>query len=439
MNRNSVLPPIGPPVPVVLPPLVDVRLENGLRVIAARHASTPMTELRLAIPLRVESFADAAVQEVLAASLLGHASPGERGPAYDGLAASGSLMSATRSARWLGVAGSGPSSVLPLQLDVLARSLTRPRFTDDVVRAVTVRARGQLAATRAQPQLMASEALVEHLYGPMPQMQDVPREADLAAVGHEQVLLAHHRCVRPDRAALILVGDLDPDLAVEQVARAFAEWEAAGTATRETTGGPLLPRPRARTIARVPRPGATQTQIRLVRPGLARTDPGFAALTLANIVFGGYFSSRLVAEVRERHGLAYRCESVFRDHLDQLVVAVEADTATEHGRRTLDHLRAQLRRMRAQPPTSAEIEAARRYVTGMTALAASSQQGWASSLMLALATGQEPERIGRILDDFTAVTEDDVAAAAGRFFDPDDFHGVVLGDSPTPFETEAFL
>ncbi|WP_329202934.1 MULTISPECIES: M16 family metallopeptidase [unclassified Streptomyces] len=432
------LPPIGPPVPVGLPPLADVRLESGLRVIAARHASTPMTELRLAIPLHVESFADAAVQEVLAASLLGHTAAGEQGPADDDLAASGSLLSATRSARWLGVAGSGPSSLLPLQLDVLARSLVRPRFTDDVVRAVMVRARGQLAATRAQPQLIASEALVEHLYGPLPQMQDVPREADLAAVGHEQVRLAHHQCVRPDRAALILVGDLDPDLAVEQVTRAFAEWEAAGT-TWETTEGPLLPQPRARTIARVPRPGATQTQIRLVRPGLARTDPGFAALTLANIVFGGYFSSRLVAEVRERHGLAYRCESVFRDHLDQLVVAVEADTATEHGRRTLDHLRAQLRRMRTEPPTSAEIEAARRYVTGMTALAASSQQGWASSLMLALATGQEPERISRILDDFTSVTENDVAAAAGRFFDPDDFHGVVLGDSPTPFETETFL
>ncbi|MER5772985.1 pitrilysin family protein [Streptomyces sp. NPDC002039] len=438
MNRNSVLPPIGPPVPVVLPPLADVRLENGLRVIAARHASTPMTELRLAIPLHVESFADVAVQEVLAASLLGHTAAGEQGPADDRPAASGSLLTATRSARWLGVAGSGPSSLLPLQLDVLARSLVRPRFTDDVVRAVTVRARGQLAATRAQPQLIASEALVEHLYGPLPQMQDVPREADLAAVGHEQVRLAHRQCVRPDRAVLILVGDFDPDPAVEQVIRAFAEWKAAGT-TWETTRGPLLPQPRARTIARVPRPGATQTQIRLVRPGLARTDPGFAALTLANIVFGGYFSSRLVAEVRERHGLAYRCESVFRDHLDQLVLAVEADTATEHGARTLDHLRAQLRRMRTQPPTSAEIEAARRYVTGMTALAASSQQGWASSLMLALATGQEPERISRILDDFTAVTEADVAAAAGRFFDPDDFHGVVIGDSPTPFETESFL
>ncbi|WP_327286330.1 MULTISPECIES: pitrilysin family protein [unclassified Streptomyces] len=438
MNRNSVLPPIGPPVPVALPPLADVRLDNGLRVIAARHASTPMTELRLAIPLHVESFADAAVQEVLAASLLGHTAPGEHGRADDGLAASGSILSASRSARWLGVAGSGPSSVLPLQLDVLARSLTRPRFTDEVVRAVTVRARGQLAATRAQPQLIASEALVEHLYGPLPQMQDVPREADLAAVGPEQVRLAHHRCVRPDRAALILVGDLDPDRAVEQAARAFAEWEAVGTTTQEATG-PLLPHLRDRTIARVPRPGATQTQIRLARPGLARTDPGFAALTLANIVFGGYFSSRLVAEVRERHGLAYRCESVFRDHLDQLVVAVEADTATEHGSRTLDHLRAQLRRMSQEPPTPAEIEAARRFVTGMTALATSSQQGWAGSLMLALATGQQPERISRILDDFTAVTEDDVAAAAGRFFDPDDFHGVVLGDTPIPSKTETVL
>lgn len=54
-----------------------------------------MTELRLAIPLHVESFADAAVQEVLAASLLGHTAPGEHGRADDGLAASGSILSAS--------------------------------------------------------------------------------------------------------------------------------------------------------------------------------------------------------------------------------------------------------------------------------------------------------------------------------------------------------
>ncbi|MFD0375087.1 M16 family metallopeptidase [Streptomyces sp. NPDC127112] len=437
MNDHDVLPPIGPPVPVAMPPMADVRLGNGLRVIAVRHASTPLTELRLAIPLDTESFAEAAVQEVLTASLLGHSGPGERGPADQGLAASGGMLSASRSARWLGVTGSGP--VLPLLLDVLALSLTRPRFTDEVVRAVTVRAQGQVAATRTQPQLIASEALVEHLYGSLPQMQDVPRAADLAAVTPDEVHLAHRRWVRPDQAVLIVVGDLHPARAVEQAERALSGWERAGGTPRQAAQGPLLPHLRNRTIARVPRPGATQTQIRLVRPGLARTDPGFAALTLANIVFGGYFSSRLVAEVRERHGLAYRCESVFRDHLDQLVVAVEADTATEHGSRTLGHLQAQLRRMAEEPPTSAEIEAARRFVTGMTALSTSSQQGWAAGLMLALAGGQQPEHISRILDDFTAVTDDDVAAAAARFFDPDDFHGVVLGENLTPFETETSL
>ncbi|MGW3121283.1 M16 family metallopeptidase [Streptomyces sp. NPDC001107] len=434
-TRTASLPAIGPVPPLVLPPIADVRLPNGLRVVALRHASIPMAELRLAVPLDADGFPAAAVHELLAATLL-HGTPRhDREAITDTLATAGATLSASRSSRWLGLNGSGPAAALPTLLGVLGESLVEARHTEPAVRAARERAVRQVATTRRQPHLLATEALLGHLYGPLPRMTDVPYAADLAAVTAEEVRAAHRDVVRPDRAVLVLVGDLDPDRAVTRAAQALEEWRPAG-ASPPPRHTPVIRQPG---VARIHRPGAAQSQIRLVRPAPDRGHPDFAALTLANIVFGGYFSSRLVADVRERRGLAYRCESAFHDHLDQLVISLEADTATASAAGTLRRMRHVLLGMAQQPPSTAEVEAARRYVTGMTALATSSQQAWASSLLLSLTLGQEPDRIARFLDELAAVTTAEVAAAAARFYHPTDYHGVVLGDTAHLTETDTAL
>ena len=55
----------------------------------------------------------------------------------------------------------------------------------------------------------------------------------------------------------------------------------------------------------VPRAGAVQSQIRLSSQALPRTDPRYPALQLANLAYGGYFSSRLVENIREDKGYTY--------------------------------------------------------------------------------------------------------------------------------------
>ena len=58
------------------------------------------------------------------------------------------------------------------------------------------------------------------------------------------------------------------------------------------------------------RPGSVQSSMRLALPAVGRTHPDHAALQLANLVFGGYFSSRWVENIREDKGYTYSPHSV---------------------------------------------------------------------------------------------------------------------------------
>jgi zinc protease len=435
LTRSPALPAIGTPSTVRMPPLSDVRLPAGLRVVLLRHASVPMVESRLLIPLAPRDLNEAAAQEVLAMGLLHGTAQRTHTDIADELATAGWTMSASRSASWLGVAGSGPAKGLRQHMNILADVLTGAAHRDAVVRVLRDRARTQIIATRSQPGHIAAEALLDHLYGPVPQLRDMPDEAAMAALTPDSVRAAHSGAIRPDHAILILVGDVDPDKSGAEIAQALARWQPVNE-DRPVPSALPQPPPRSNPTAWIRRPGAAQSHIRLARRGLDRTHPDFCALALANIVFGGYFSSRLVADLRERRGLAYRCDAGLREHLQHMVITVEADTATDATSHTLRRVEDLMRSMTLAPPTTAEIEAARRYAIGMTVLGASSQSGWATSLVLALSTGQEPSHIAQVPNELAAVTADEVVSAAARFYDPDDYRGVVLGDSPRHSETD---
>ncbi len=83
------------------------------------------------------------------------------------------------------------------------------------------------------------------------------------------------------------------------VEAALAGW----TATAAAVDTPPLPAAAAQRTLLVDRPGSVQTTLRLGRPAPRRTDPGYAAFSLANLVFGGYFSSPLGGQHPRGQGL----------------------------------------------------------------------------------------------------------------------------------------
>ena len=107
--------------------------------------------------------------------------------------------------------------------------------------------------------------------------------------------------VSPTGALLLVVGDVRPAAALDAVEAALGDWAVGSSPAK----APALPSVSAGALMLVDRPGAVQSNLRLAGPGLRRSDPGYAALQLANTIFGGYFSSRLVANLREDKGYTY--------------------------------------------------------------------------------------------------------------------------------------
>ncbi|MEU6646582.1 pitrilysin family protein [Saccharomonospora sp. NPDC046836] len=403
----------------------DTVLGNGLRVLAVRKANVPTVELRLAIPFAGEDPRHAATAEVLAETIATGTRRRDRIAIDTELALIGGDLGTGVDPEHLSISASSLANGLPTLLDVLADVLTEASYVDNEVSRESARIVERLAVARTQPRVIAREALQRHRYGDHPYTREVPEPDDVAAVTPEAVRALHARAVLPRGSVLVVVGDIDPDAVVGDIGIALGGWQSEQAAESL----PTLPDLSGGDILLVPRAGAVQSQIRLSAQALSRTDPRYPALQLANLAFGGYFSSRLVENIREDKGYTYSAHSGFEFTDSKATVQVEADTANEVTAAALLETRYELGRLGLVPPTDADVESVRQYAIGSLLIGSSSQSGLASQLVGLAVVGLGVEWLAAHPQRVASVTTDEVAQAALDFFAPSRFSGVVVGDA----------
>ncbi|TKJ19124.1 pitrilysin family protein [Blastococcus sp. CCUG 61487] len=425
----SLIPPLGEPRPHPVPPATETTLAGGLRVVVVPRPGVPLVELRLRVPFAAPDTGSAGVHAarsgVLAgAVLLGTASHDQTGLAQLLQSHGAEMAVSADSDRLLLSTTLLPGGLRPV-LDVLAELLTSATYPTDGVEGERGRLAERITIARSQPGVIARAALSERRYAGHPYAISLPEPEDVAAVDADALRALHRERVLPAGSSLVLVGDLDPAAATDAVAAALATWAGAGAAV-ESSPAPAQHSP---VLALVDRPGAVQSNIRLGGPAPARTDPDLPAVRLAAMVFGGYFSSRLVENIRERRGYSYSPRSAVEHLAGASSFLVEADVATEVTGPALLETLYELGRMALTPVTEAELDAARRYVLGSMALSTATHAGLASTLSALVGAGLPAGWLADHQRALEAVTVEQVQEVSRRYLAPSALTAVVVGDA----------
>jgi predicted Zn-dependent peptidase len=403
---------------------VDTVLDNGLRVIAVHQPTVPMAEVRLRIPFAGTDDKHAAIAEVLAATILTGTQRRDRVAMDTDLALVGGELGAGVDPERLSVGGNALASGFDTLLDVLADALTGAAYRDEEVAGERARLVERIAVARSQPSMIAREALQRRRYGNHPFTRETPEAADVETVTVDEVRAMHQNSLLPKGSVLVFVGDVDPDTAIAKIGAALAGW----TSDKNAVELPDLPDVAASDVLFVPRPGAVQSQLRLSAQAVARTDPRYPALQLANLVFGGFFSSRLVENIREDKGYTYHARSSLEFTVRGATLLIDADTASDVTAPALLEMRYELGRLGVVPPTVDEVETVRQYAIGSLLIATASQTGLASQLAALAPLGLGADWLVEHPNRLAAVTAEEIADAALEFFSPTRFTGVVVGE-----------
>jgi zinc protease len=425
----TLIPPLGEPRPQPVPAAEESTLPNGLRLVVVPRPGVPLIELRLRVPFAATTAADAGLHTARGSVLSGAILLGTTGHDQTGIAEllqghGAELSVSTDADRLLFATTLLPDGLAPV-LGMLAELLTGATYPDDRVEGERARVAERIGIALSQPGVIARSALAARRYGEHPYAITLPDPELVTSVDGDALRDLHRARVLPAGSTLVLVGDLDPRATAEAVADALADWTASGHAVE----APPAPELRSTGIELVDRSGAVQSNIRLGGPAPGRTDPDLAAVRLANMIYGGYFSSRLVENIRERRGYTYSPRSSVDHQAAGSSFLVEADVATEVTGPALLETWYELGRMALLPVTEAELDGARRYILGSMALSTATHAGLASTLSALVGAGLPPGWLAEHQRDLAAVTVDQVQEASRRYLASSALTAVVLGDA----------
>jgi zinc protease len=423
----SIVPELGPPPRARKPRVVTRTLATGLQVVVVRQPGVPLVELRLRIPFAARGRnpdAFAARAAVLSDALLAGTAEHSQVEIAELLQRIGGELSASADADRLQLNGSTLATGLPSLLGLVAEILTGAAYPARQVGVERDRLVERISLARAQPSVLAREALLRRLYGAHPYGQVIPDEGAVAQVTPAQLRTLHQQRVLPSGSVLVLVGDLSPARALDLAEKVLSDWSATGTAAQVPPLPAITPGP----TLLVNRPGSVQSAIRLGLPALRRDDPEYPAYQLANMVFGGYFSSRLTENIREDKGYTYTPQSRIDHAPAGSTLLVQADVATEVSAPALHEIGYELGKIATTEVTEDELESVRQYAIGTLALSIATQSGLASTLSALEGVGLGIDWLIGHPQALAKVTRDQVNAA-GRHFAPANAVTVVLGEA----------
>jgi zinc protease len=286
-----------------------------------------------------------------------------------------------------------------------------------------------LAGELQSPQYKMFHALRQGL---LPSGDASLREATPATVGKlvpADVKNYFDATFRPDLTTIVVVGDVTPEQARTTVEKYFGGWEARGP--KPDVIPPKVPlNPPGYTV--IPNAYASQDQVLLGQMlDLDLHNPDRYALQMGNDVLGGNgFASRLMADIRIKHGYAYGADSGVQFGRSRSLFYVQygsdPDKVAPVDSLVLDNIKT----MQRASVNEGELANARQYEIRSIPLSVSSVNRIARGLLTWSYSGEPLDQPMVAAGYYLKLTAEDVQKAFQRYLQTDHLVQVVQGPAP---------
>lgn len=434
-------PPASGPIRGFDFPDVDRRaLPTGLDVRVARMSRLPVVNVQLFMRAGEGALGEerAGLAVLTADALEGGTKRRSGSELAEALESIGARLSATAAWEGTNVGLSCLAERLPEALAILAETVLEPAFPADEVDRAREQQLAGIRQREMDPESLASDsALARYFAESVPYARRLDgTTASIEAVTRDGTRGYADACYRPSGGGLIVVGDVDPDEVEQMATEHLGRWTGAPGSLQDFVVEPVT---RERGILIVHRSGSVQSEIRVGHVGAARAIPDYYALSVANMVLGGMFTSRLNLNLRERNGFTYGVRSRFSFRTKpgpfQVSTAVGNDVTASAVREII----AELEGMATQGVTDDEVAAARDYAAGIFGLQLETAGQVATRVAHLVVYGLPDDYYEGYRDNIRGVTTEAVSEAARAHIRPQEVQVVLVGDADVIGEPLAAL
>ncbi len=422
-NVRANSPKPGSPPTINIGKAATFSLENGLKVILVENHKLPKVSFQIFVDAGPISEGEAAGYTDMFGDLLAKGTATRTKTQIDNEV---DFLGASINSSANGVSGECLTRHSEKLLDLMSDILLHPVFPVEELEKDKTRTLSGLATQKSNADAIARNVAAVlrntkfHPYG------ELTTEASVAKISIEKIKNYYQTYFKPNISYLVITGDIDQKLAEKFAKKYFGKWQR-GEVKRADFPPPAMPEKTK--IDFVNKEGAVQSVINITYPvNLHPADQDIIRARLMNTILGGYFNSRLNANLREGHAYTYGAGSGLSP--DEVVGSFTASASVRNAvtdSAVLQFLY-ELNHLRDVKVPAKELQLVKNVMTGSFSRSLE-DPGTVAAFALRTARFNLPaDYYEKYLAVLNAVTAEEIQAMAKKYVHPANAHILVVGN-----------
>ena len=173
--------------------------------------------------------------------------------------------------------------------------------------------------------------------------------------------------------------------------------------------------------------GAIQCGIRMGTTSINREHPDFVGLQVLMTVFGGYFGSRLMMNIREDKGYTYGIGAGLVSYGDTGLIYVATEVGAEYEENTFKEIYSEVNMLRTDLIPEKELNLVKNYMKGSFVRSSDGAFQMMERFKMVHFSGLDLSYYDRYLATLTAISSQDLLVLANRYLRHDDWVKISAG------------
>lgn len=310
-------------------------------------------------------------------------------------------------------------------IPVVEEMLKSPSFPEKEFEIHKNRQREQYMVEMNKVQILALHASLEQLYG-----AEHPYGTHATLETFDQVILEqikdyYRRAYKSSNCKILITGKVTPEI-LKQVEERFGAraWQQSDLEfpVKETFAKPSSDK----TIF-IEKNDTQQCAIRIASPTINRDNPDYNGFRVLNTIFGGYFGSRLMENIREEKGYTYGIGSSTSANKYGAHFVISTQTANIYREAVVKEIFSEMHRLRNEKVGAEELMTVKSYLMGEMARMFDGPFAQADAQISLIANNLPDDYYKKQIDTISSVTADELQLLANKYLNEEQFYIAIAG------------
>lgn len=310
---------------------------------------------------------------------------------------------------------------LPQLLPVVKDILTDAQMPDTELDLYKQTMKQRLQVNLKKSDFVAGRLIDTYLFGEQHPYGRFTREESFDQLDRDTLLKFYKKYYQQGKLILFVAGRLPANL--EQLLNdCFGDLQV-----QPVTVSPIAIQPATEKKYRINNDtNSVQGSVRLARPFPNRKDPDFTPAQVLNTVFGGFFGSRLMSNIREEKGYTYGIGSYLMNHLQQNAWMISTEAGKDVCEATITEVYKEMQLLREELVDDEELLLVKNYLLGSILGDLDGPFQIIGRWKNVVLHGLEHDYFQKSIQTIKSITPEQLRELANKYLQPEDFYELVV-------------